>query len=229
MATIVLIRPGSTDYDQQSRLLGTLEMPMNAAGRAHMDGVIRQLQDRGIRLEAIFASPTDPACSAARAVADSQPSAKVRELEELRNVNQGLWQGLPEADVRKRYPRLFRNGREKPQAIHPPEGESLGAACERIQKILNKAIRKYRVFAVVVADPIATVIRCTLQDRCPDVTSCLCGEDKQDTIEIFETERFDSSSFIKSEAAEPAKVGTTQLHPSPAGLRTSNSAQESAS
>lgn len=229
MATVVLIRPGSTDYDRQSRLLGTLEMPLNAAGREHIDSVVRQLHDRGVRLEAIFASPTDPACTAARAIADSQPGAKVRELEELRNVNQGLWQGLPEADVRKRYPRLFRNGREKPQAIHPPEGESLGDACERIQKILNKAIRKYRVFAVVVADPIATVIRCTLQDRCPDVTSCLCGEDNQNTIEVFETERFDSSSFLKSEVVETAKVGAARLDGPTNGVRRSDRPQESAS
>ena len=207
MATIVLIRPGSTDYADQSRLLGTLEMPMNAEGVEQVQDIIRQLQQQDVQLEAIFASPTDPACGTARAIAESQPSAKVKELEELRNVDQGLWQGLPEADVRKRYPKLFRNGREKPHTIYPPEGESLGDACERIQKILNKAIKKYRVFAVVVADPIATVIRCTLQDRCPDVTSCLCGENNSDIVELFDTTNFDSNSFLNSEHAEPAKVG----------------------
>ncbi len=207
MATIVLIRPGATDYKEQSRLLGTLEMPMNAHGVEEVEEIVRHLQQKGIQLEAIFASPLDPASSTARAIAESQPSAKVKELDELRNADQGVWQGFPEADVRKRYPKVFRTGREKPQAIYPPEGESLGDACERIQKILNKAIRKYKVFAVVVAEPIATVIRCTLQDRSMDVTSCLCGEDNQNTIELFETDLFDSNSFLNSENAEPPKVG----------------------
>lgn len=199
MSTIVLIRPGSTDYNQQSRLLGALEMPMNAAGLEEVQAIVRQLQASQVRLDAILASPAEPACGTARAIAESQHGAKVKELDELRNVDQGLWQGLPEADVRKRYPKVFRSGREKPQTICPPEGESLGDACERIQKVLNKAIRKYKVFAVVVADPIATVIRCTLQERCPSVASCLCGEDDCETIEFFESNSFDSHSFLQSE------------------------------
>ena len=206
MATIVLIRPGCTDYDQQSRLLGTLEMPMNDAGLSQVDAIIRQLQQNNVRLEAILASPTDPAGATARAIAESQPDAKFKEPEDLRNVDQGLWQGLPEADVRKRYPKAFRNGREKPQTICPPEGESLSDACERIEKVLNKAIRKYNVFAVVVADPIGTVIRCALQDRCPTVSSCLCGEENRDDIEFFETDSFDPHSFLNFEHVEPAEV-----------------------
>ncbi|MEQ9406790.1 MAG: histidine phosphatase family protein [Fuerstiella sp.] len=205
MSIIALIRPGCTDYTQQSRLLGTLEMPMNEQGLEEVQDIIRQLQQKDIRLEAIFTSPIDPACSTARAIAESQPDAKIKELDELRNVDQGLWQGLPEADVRKRYPKVFRSGRERPQTICPPQGESLGDACERIQKVLNKAIRKYRSFALVVADPIATVIRCTLQERCPTVASCLCGEHTRDSVELFEAASFDSGSFLKSEqCAEPA-------------------------
>lgn len=207
MATIVLIRAGRTDYDEQSRLLGTLEMPMNAQGVEQVQEIVRHLQQKGVKLQAVFASPTDPASGTARAIAESQPNAKVREPEELRNVDQGLWQGLPEADVRKRHPKVFRNGREKPQAIYPPEGESLSDACERVQKVLNKAIRKFSIFAVVAADPIATVIRCTLQDRCPDVTSCLCGEEDRDTVEFFETDNFDFHAFVNSEYGEPEKVG----------------------
>ncbi len=207
MSTIVLIRPGCTDYDQQSRLLGALEMPMNEAGLEEVQADIEHLKQNDIQLDAIFASPFDPAHSTARTIAESQRGVKVKELDELRNVDQGLWQGLPEADVRKRYPRVFRNGREKPQKICPPEGESLSDACERIQKVLNKAIRKYNVFAVVVADPIATVIRCTLQDRCPTVASCLCGEDDRPAVEVFQADQFDFHSFLNSEqCVEPAPV-----------------------
>ena len=206
MSTIALIRPGRTDYDEQSRLTGTLEMPMNDAGREQVDEIVRHLQQEGIRLEAIYTSPVDPACSTARAIAEAQQGVKVKELEELGNVDQGLWQGLPEADVRKRYPQFFRNGREKPQTICPPEGETLGDACERVHKVLNKAIRKYHVLAVVVPDPIATVIRCTLQERGIAVASCLSGEHMKQAVEIFETDSFESTAFVNWENREPAKV-----------------------
>jgi len=205
MSTVVLIRPGETDYDEQSRLLGTLDMPMNEAGMRQVEQIVRHLQQEGVRLQAIYASPCDPASSTAKAIAEAQEGAKVKSLEELRNVNQGLWQGLPEEDVRERYPQFFRNGREKPQTICPPEGETLGAACERVRKVLNKAIRKHDVLAVVVPDPIASVIRCTLQERGIAVSSCLSGEEISATVELFETESFESAAFVNSEGPESAK------------------------
>ncbi len=198
MSTIVLIRPGCTDYDAQSRLLGTLEMPMNYQGMEQVEEAVQQLQQQGIRLQAILASPADPACSTARAIATAQGGVKVKELEELRNVDQGLWQGLPEADVRKRYPKVFRNGRQTPQSICPPEGETLGDACQRMHKVINKAIKKHDVFAIVVCDPVATVIRCTLQRRSPALNACLCGEEGRKAIEVFETSGFDSQAFVNA-------------------------------
>lgn len=206
MSTIVLIRPGRTDYDDQSRLLGNLEMPMNDRGLDDVEKIIRQLQQDGVQLEAILTSDVDPSCSTARLIAEALKGAKVRELDELRNVDQGLWQGLPEADVRKRYPRFFRTGREKPQSICPPEGETLSEACHRIQKVLNKAIRKYDVFAIIVPEPVATVIRCTLQQRCPDVSACLCGEEKRPLVEYLQSAEFDSDWFANCEHCSTAEL-----------------------
>ena len=207
MSHVILIRAGSTDYHDQSRLLGNLEMPISSAGMEEVRQVASVLLEQDLTPEAILTAPADPASSTAEAVSEVFPNAKVRELEELGNVDQGLWQGLPESDVRRRYPKVFRNGREKPQAIYPPDGESLGDACERIQKVLNKAIRKHSIFAVVAPDPIATVIRCTIQQRCPDVTSCLCGEADRDAVEFFETNSFDFTSFLNSELCDsPEKV-----------------------
>lgn len=199
MATIVLIRPGCTDYDDQSRLTGSLEMPMNDQGVAQVHEIVRQLQQEEIQLQAIYTSPADPACGAARSIAEAFDGIKFKELDELRNVDQGLWQGLPEADVRKRYPQFFRNGREKPQSICPPEGETLGSACERLRKVLNKAIRKYDVIGIVAADPMASVIRCTLQDRGLAVASCLSGETDHPAVELIETTSFDVDGFVNWE------------------------------
>lgn len=208
MSTIVLIRPGETDYDDQSRLLGTLEMPLNDAGLENVTAIVRHLQQEDIRLECIYTSPVDPACRTARAIAEALNGLKVKEVDELRNVDQGLWQGLPEADVRKRYPQFFRNGKEKPQTIRPPEGETLGDACERIQKVINKAIRKFKVLAVVVPEPIASVIRCTLQERGIAVACCLSGENDRDAVECFETEGFEPGYFVNCESKETTKLSS---------------------
>ncbi len=199
MATVALIRPGSTDYDAQSRLLGALEMPMNKRGIEQVQEAVEQIRQEGLRLEAIYAAPSEPAISTAVAIGKALDDVKVKELDELRNVNQGLWQGLPEADVRRRYPRVFRLGREKPQSICPPEGETLSDACRRLTKVINKAIRKHHVFAIVASEPMATVIRCTLQQRGPSIDTCLKGEDCRPAVECFDTREFDSGAFVNSE------------------------------
>ena len=167
MSTVILIRAGSTDYDEQHRVLGTLDMPVNNRGVEQIREINGQLAAKGIKLQAILTSPEDPACGTAHAVAEFQGGVKVKEMDELRNVNQGLWQGLPESDIRKRFPRLFKSGKEDVTAICPPEGETLSDACQRLERVLSKAMRKYDVLAVVAPEPLATVIRCTLQHRRP--------------------------------------------------------------
>lgn len=210
MSTVVLIRPGCTDYDAQSRLIGSLEMPMNAKGVEQVSAVVEKLQQLGRKPEVILTSPADPACSTARLIAEALGGTKLKKLEELENVNQGLWQGLPEADIRKRYPKVFRSGKEKPHSICPPEGETLSDACSRMQKSLNKAIKKYDVFALVVADPIATVIRCTLENRLVEINACLCGESNRDAVEVFETNGFNSDAFVNAEHSnEPVAQEST--------------------
>ena len=112
MSTVILIRAGFTDYDEHHRVLGTLDMPVNERGVAQIRQITQELQSKGIRLQAILTSPDDPACTTAHAIAEAQGGVKVKELDELKNVNQGLWQGLPESDIRKRFPRLFRSGKD---------------------------------------------------------------------------------------------------------------------
>jgi len=198
MSQIVLIRAGQTDYDTDSRLIGMLEMPINKAGVQDVHDAVAEINHLGVKLEMIFAAPGDPAWSTAQAIAKELNGIRVKELTELRNVDQGLWQGLPESEVRKRYPRMFKACRDKPQTVCAPEGESLSDACERLSRVLNKAIRKHDVFAIVAVEPIATVIRCTLQQRGLTLASCLCGEDRK-LVECFEATEFDSSAFVNFE------------------------------
>lgn len=196
MSTVVLIRAGCTDYDDQHRVLGTLDMPVNQRGQEQIREIIRQLQAGGIKVEVVLTSPDDPASGTAHAVAEAQAGVKVKELDDLKNVNQGLWQGLPESDIRKRFPRLFRSAKEDTTEICPPEGETLSDACQRLERVLCKAIRKYKVFAIVAPEPLATVIRCTLQHRRPSKAACLCGEESKDLIQVIECSTFESSSFL---------------------------------
>lgn len=206
MSTVVLIRAGATDYDAQHRLLGTLDVPLNQQGRSQVLHVAGQLEQSGIRPERVLTSKTDPARATAHAIAEALGGIRVSELEELHNVNQGLWQGLPESEVRRRFSRFFRSGKEDPTAICPPQGETLLDACQRLEEVLCRAIRRHRVLAIVTPEPLATVIRCTLQHRRPRMSDCLCGEEHCESLQVLETSCFEASDFVAASESEIDEV-----------------------
>jgi probable phosphoglycerate mutase len=158
MVKIVLIRPGSTDYDRQGRIQGTLDVPLNAEGSAEVNRAIDELQ--GIELEAVYASNSEPAVQTAQAIARSR-GLKVRKLERLHNVNHGLWQGMLIDEVKLKQPKVYRQWQDTPENICPPEGEMLAQAEARVRAVVNKLLKKHKEGAIglVVPEPLASLVR----------------------------------------------------------------------
>lgn len=195
MSTVVVIRAGVTDYDEDHRLLGTLDVPLNDRGRQQISEVVHLLEDRGIRPEIILCSSGNPASETAKLVAEANPSARLKNVNSFRNVDQGLWQGLREEEVRRRFPRVFRSGRDDPSRICAPEGESLQEALRRVESDLDRAIRKYDCIIVVIAEPLATATLCSLQKRRVGISECLCGDESNELIQVVEVEEFSLPSM----------------------------------
>ena len=49
MLKIILIRPGSTDFDEQGRITGTLDVPLNDCGNDQVARTIDELTDHEIQ------------------------------------------------------------------------------------------------------------------------------------------------------------------------------------
>lgn len=158
MLQIVLIRPGSTDYDQQQRIQGTLDIPLNAQGSVEVVQATEQLALLGI--EVVYTSPSEAAAQTADVVAEHL-GVKVKLLEKLENLNHGLWQGMLVEDVRRKQPKVYRQWQEQPENVRPPEGEMLREAEDRIRLVLSKLLKRHRegVIAMVAPEPMASLIR----------------------------------------------------------------------
>ena len=158
MLTIVLIRPGSTDYDVQERILGSLDIPLNEKGLAEVAETVKQLCNRG--LEAIFTPVSQPPLQTAEVIAKAL-GIKLKKIERLENLNQGLWQGMLVEDVRHKQPKVYRQWQEQPENVCPPEGEMLGAADERVRTAIAKLLkrRKEGVIGLVLPEPLLSLAR----------------------------------------------------------------------
>ncbi len=158
MSQVVLILPGATDYELQGRIHGDLDIPLCEEGRAEVERISREVQDLG--LEVIYSS----CCSSAVQTAEGIGKAlglKVKKLDNLENLDHGLWQGLLIDEVKQKQPRVYRQWQEQPESVCPPEGETIDHARGRVEAALAKVLKKHKdgVFGLVVPEPLASVVR----------------------------------------------------------------------
>jgi broad specificity phosphatase PhoE len=182
MAIAVLIRPGCTDYDEQHRIQGALDLPLNDRGQQQVDELIEQLRDQ--ELDKIYTSVSEPARSTALAIGASL-DVPVKELDDLRNFDQGLWQGLQIDDVRRKYPKVYKQWKESPESICPPQGEPVEELAARVRRALKKPLKRGIRFAVVASEPIATLVRGVIEGCQANMPGPICGDADCRHLEIL--------------------------------------------
>ena len=69
MVRIVLIHPGSTDYDEQGRIQGTLDIPLNEQGTQEVKRMIDDL--RSLEIAAVYCGPCQAAVETATAISEA--------------------------------------------------------------------------------------------------------------------------------------------------------------
>lgn len=158
MLNIVLMRPGSTDYDVQQRIQGTLDMPLNEQGTAEVAQMVEQLRDKGI--ETIYSPGSQPSLQTAEIIAKAL-KIKRKKIDRLQSLDQGLWQGMLVEDVRHKQPKVYRQWQEQPENVCPPEGEMLSEADDRVRAALVKLLKRHKegVIGLVVPEPLLSLAR----------------------------------------------------------------------
>jgi broad specificity phosphatase PhoE len=181
---IVLIRPGSTDFDEQKRIKGTLNLPLNSNGATQVARTADELAE--MEIDCIYFSPSQSAEQSARALANGR-EVKVKKIEAFANLDHGLWHGKLIEEVKQRQPRVYKQFQEHPENACPPEGETLVSAASRTQKALVKLLKKHKagIIALVVPEPLASVIRGLLVDaKLSDLWSAECDTGCWELIDL---------------------------------------------
>ena len=99
--TLVLVRHGETDWNRERRYQGHADTPLNTAGRRQARELATIVRSDG--LSAVYTSPLRRASETATIVA-AELGLEARELEALREIDVGDWQGLTVDEVRAQFP-----------------------------------------------------------------------------------------------------------------------------
>jgi broad specificity phosphatase PhoE len=152
--TIVLVRHGETDWNRERRYQGHADTPLNEAGRAQARELAEMLRSEDV--SAVYTSPLRRASETARIVA-GRLGLEARELEPLREIDVGDWQGLTVDEVRTRFPE------RADVAWHSgwPNGETHDELAARVVPALLELGRRHtgdRVLGVTHAGPIRAAL-----------------------------------------------------------------------
>jgi len=187
MVRILLVRPGSTDFDEQGRIKGTLDIPLSEAGSLQVTRIVQELRET--KIDQVYSSPCRCAEQTAAILAGDH-KLKVKQLSNLQNLDHGLWHGKLVDEVRHSHPKVYRQLQEHPETVCPPEGEPLGVAFDRVKAALERLLKKHRsgIIALVVPEPLYTLVRSLLEDvEVGDLWKAECEEGGWHAIDVAPT------------------------------------------
>jgi broad specificity phosphatase PhoE len=131
--TIYLIRHGETDWNQQGRVQGNTDNPLNAKGREQAASIASQLQP--ITIDHIYSSGLVRAVQTAEAFKGKAPITPQPLLNER---SRGIYEGKPEAEVAKDH-----NRRAETLNDDMDGGETLASAAKRIGQATREIVGRH--------------------------------------------------------------------------------------
>lgn len=161
MIEVLLIRPGSTTFDHEGRIKGSLDIPLSAEGAAQAERLSLSLAE--IKLDCLYVAPCESAVQSAQFIGERN-FCKQKSLDCLRNLNHGLWQGKLLSEVRRLQPKVYRQFQEHPTDVCPPQGETVQAAYGRVTAMFTKLKKRHRGgrIGLLVPQPMAAIVRYAL-------------------------------------------------------------------
>ena len=184
MTRIILLRSGSTDFDLEGRIKGTLDIPLNDAGNEQATQAAKALAPESVT--AVYFSPCQSAEETAKVVA-SGLGLKAKGLKNLQNLDQGLWQGKLVDELKEKQKKVYKQLQEQPETVCPPEGEMVSEAQLRVKSVIDRFIKKHRnqVVVLVTPEPLTSLLHSYLaQEELGDLLESVCDCGSWLSIEV---------------------------------------------
>lgn len=160
---MLLIRSGPTEWDRSGRLQGQTDLPMLPEAASALAERLATVTVEG--MTGLVSSPDEASMTTADLMGE-RAGVRVQAVDELRELDLGLWAGLRVEELEERFERAGRQWLEDPAAVSAPQGETLSAMAERVLPALERAIVKKRSsvgVAVVVRPIVHAYLRCRLE------------------------------------------------------------------
>jgi broad specificity phosphatase PhoE len=159
---LVLVPWPETSWSAAGRVAGATPLPLTKTGHEQALSWCQELAAVG--LSAVYSSSEPASVETARALS-RRFRARHKQMAGLAEVDAGLWDGLTTAELKRRFPKIFKRWYDDPSSVCPPEGEDVAEASERLKAALERIVGKHDDGnAAVVLGPLAfALVRCLME------------------------------------------------------------------
>lgn len=125
---LILVRHGKTDWNETGRCQGISDVPLNSAGIEQTEKLAFSLKDE--KIDRIYSSNLVRAKVTAEKIAEYH-SIEVNIREDLREMDQGIFEGLDFSYIQEKHSDVLEHWRKDPDTLQLPDGESLRGVQQR--------------------------------------------------------------------------------------------------
>ena len=129
MTQLYLIRHCEAEGNSKGLLQGSIDLDITETGARQLEYLGKRFEN--IHLDRIYSSPLIRTQKTAHAVADRK-GLNVEIYDGLRELDCGIFEGIPFAEIFEKYPEFREMWLEHPQDINPEGGEPMRVTYERI-------------------------------------------------------------------------------------------------
>jgi broad specificity phosphatase PhoE len=192
---VALIPCGASEWRQQGRLLGRVELESAPDAKAQCAAWSERL--RPAMLHRIFYAPDELSKATAQAIA-RELNVPAKPLDALVEVDLGLWAGLTEEELKTRFAKAHRQLVDSPLKVSPPDGEDFADAVGRVRSGLKKRIKPNgkQAIGLVMRPLVFAMARYVLEGSEP--------------VKIWETSQSNTDPVVLDCAGVPQSVAAVQ-------------------
>ncbi|MEA5598759.1 histidine phosphatase family protein [Rivularia sp. UHCC 0363] len=157
---LLLVRHGETDWNQQSKYQGQVDIPLNQKGQLQSEQVSDFLKD--VSINKVFSSGLLRAKETAEIILQHHQHINLELNDGFKEIIHGLWQGKAEAEIEQEFPGALQRWRETPEQFKMPAGETLQQVWQRTvevyESILDTALTNKLNTVLIVAHGVTNQI-----------------------------------------------------------------------
>ncbi|KDR95221.1 probable phosphoglycerate mutase [Peptoclostridium litorale DSM 5388] len=140
MIRLYITRHGQTEWNTQKRFQGHKDSELTPLGKRQAFWLSERLKD--LKIQKVYSSPIKRANRTAGILIGDR-GIEIENIDGLKEMNFGLWEGMNEEQLKREYPIQFHNFWNSPHKYTPFGGETYDQVKERVAEELENIIKRH--------------------------------------------------------------------------------------